>query len=284
MAKSCRTTSSVLATGSNPFVPQVPGATAPTASCTAPSKTWKPCRRRGAKARSGVVIGGGLLGLECAKALRDMGLETHVVEFAPRLMAVQVDEGGGRVLQAQIERLGVQVHTGRNTQQITDGARARHRMVFADGSHLEADMVGLLGRHSAARRAGAAMPAGHWAARGGIAIDSACRTSDHDVYAIGECASWNEQTFGLVAPGYDMARVAARHIAGDAQAAFTGADMSTKLKLMGVDVASIGDAHGKTPAQPKLPVRGRTPPGLQEDRHQRRRQAIAGRGVDWRCG
>ncbi len=193
-----------------------------------------------------MVIGGGLLGLECAKALRDMGLETHVVEFAPRLMAVQVDEGGGRVLQAQIERLGVQVHTGRNTQQITDGARARHRMVFADGSHLEADMVvfsaGIRPRDELARQCLLAI-----GPRGGIAIDSACRTSDHDVYAIGECASWNEQTFGLVAPGYDMARVAARHIAGDAQAAFTGADMSTKLKLMGVDVASIGDAHGKTP-------------------------------------
>ena len=114
-------------------------------------------------------------------------------------MAVQVDEGGGRVLQAQIERLGVQVHTGRNTQQITDGARARHRMVFADGSHPGGRHGGLLSRHSSTRRTGAAMPAGR-GPRGGIAIDSACRTSDHDVYAIGECASWNEQTFGLVAP------------------------------------------------------------------------------------
>ncbi|RZI63966.1 MAG: nitrite reductase (NAD(P)H), partial [Variovorax sp.] len=72
-------------------------------------------------------------------------------------------------------------------------------------------------------------------------------TSDRSVYAIGECASWNEMVYGLVAPGYDMARVTAKHIAGDASAAFCGADMSTKLKLMGVDVASIGDAHGKTP-------------------------------------
>ena len=236
----------VLATGSNPFVPQVPGRDRPHCFVYRTIEDLEAMQAAGAKARSGVVIGGGLLGLECAKALRDMGLETHVVEFAPRLMAVQVDEGGGRVLQAQIERLGVQVHTGRNTQQITDGARARHRMVFADGSHLEADMVvfsaGIRPRDELARQCLLAI-----GPRGGIAIDSACRTSDQDVYAIGECASWNEQTFGLVAPGYDMARVAARHIAGDAQAAFTGADMSTKLKLMGVDVASIGDAHGKTP-------------------------------------
>jgi nitrite reductase (NADH) large subunit len=83
-------------------------------------------------------------------------------------------------------------------------------------------------------------------ARGGIVIDDSCRTSDADIYAIGECALWNGQIFGLVAPGYDMARVVAKQLMGEL-AGFTGADMSTKLKLMGVDVASIGDAHGKTP-------------------------------------
>ena len=95
----------------------------------------------GAQSKTGVVVGGGLLGLECAKALRDMGLEAHVVEFSPRLMAMQVDEGGGRVLRAKVEELGLHVHTGRNTLEITDGARARHRMVFADGTHLEGDMI-----------------------------------------------------------------------------------------------------------------------------------------------
>ena len=200
----------------------------------------------GARARSGVVVGGGLLGLECAKALRDLGLQTHVVEFAPRLMAVQVDEGGGRVLRHKIEALGLQVHTQKNTLQIIDGETARHRMVFADGSHLEADMIvfsaGIRPRDELARASGLNL-----GPRGGIEIDSECRTSDLDIYAIGECAAWNGQTFGLVAPGYDMARVAARHLAGQDDVAFVGADMSTKLKLMGVDVASIGDAHGKTP-------------------------------------
>ena len=236
----------VLATGSLPFVPAVPGRDRPNCFVYRTIEDLIAMKECGARSKSGVVVGGGLLGLECAKALRDMGLETHVVEFAPRLMAVQVDEGGGRALRSSIEALGLHVHTGRNTVEITDGATARHRMVFADGTHLETDMIvfsaGIRPRDELARQCVLAV-----GARGGVAVDTHCRTSDHDVYAIGECASWNDQTFGLVAPGYDMARVAAKHIAGQADAAFTGADMSTKLKLMGVDVASIGDAHGKTP-------------------------------------
>jgi len=236
----------VLATGSVPFVPAVPGRDRANCFVYRTIEDLEAMQECGARSKTGVVVGGGLLGLECAKALRDLGLETHVVEFAPRLMAVQVDDGGGRTLRSKIEQLGVQVHTSRNTVEITDGATARHRMVFADGTWLETDMIvfsaGIRPQDALARQAQLAV-----GPRGGIAIDSHCRTSDPDVYAIGECAAWNEQVFGLVAPGYDMARVAARHIAGEADAAFTGADMSTKLKLMGVDVASIGDAHGKTP-------------------------------------
>jgi nitrite reductase (NADH) large subunit len=236
----------VLATGSYPFVPPVPGRDRPNVFVYRTIEDLEAMNASGARSKSGVVVGGGLLGLECAKALRDMGLDTHVVEFAPRLMAVQVDEAGGRVLRTKIEALGVHVHLNRNTTEITDGATARHRMVFADGTWLETDMIvfsaGIRPRDELARQSVLAL-----GPRGGVAIDSACRTADHDVYAIGECASWNEQTFGLVAPGYDMARVAARHIAGHTDVQFTGADMSTKLKLMGVDVASIGDAQGKTP-------------------------------------
>jgi nitrite reductase (NADH) large subunit len=235
----------VLATGSYPFVPPVPGRDRPNVFVYRTIEDLEAMKASGARSKSGVVVGGGLLGLECAKALRDMGLDTHVVEFAPRLMAVQVDEAGGRVLRTKIEELGVHVHLNRNTTEITDGATARHRMVFADGTWLETDMIvfsaGIRPRDELARQSVLAL-----GPRGGVAIDSACRTADHDVYAIGECASWNDQTFGLVAPGYDMARVAARHIAGQTDVQFTGADMSTKLKLMGVDVASIGDAQGKT--------------------------------------
>ncbi|MFY9810297.1 nitrite reductase large subunit NirB [Aquabacterium sp.] len=236
----------VLATGSTPFVPPIPGRDRDKCFVYRTIEDLKAMKVAGAKSRTGVVVGGGLLGLECAKALCDLGLQTHVVEFAPRLMAVQVDEGGGRILRHKIEALGVNVLTSRSTVKIVDGAEHRHRMVFEDGSYHETDMIvfsaGIRPRDELARQCVLAI-----GPRGGVVIDDHCRTSDHHIYAIGECASWGDQTFGLVAPGYDMARVAARHIAGDAQAAFTGADMSTKLKLMGVDVASIGDAHGKTP-------------------------------------
>jgi len=236
----------VLATGSIPFVPSVPGRNRAHCFVYRTIDDLEAMRACGAKSKTGVVVGGGLLGLECAKALRDLGLETHVVEFAPRLMAVQVDDGGGKVLRGKIEALGVHVHTGRNTVEITDGAGARHRMVFADGTWLETDMIvfsaGIRPQDALARQSALAL-----GPRGGVAVDNHCRSADHHIYAIGECASWNEQLFGLVAPGYEMARVAARHLAGQTDAAFEGADMSSKLKLMGVDVASIGDAQGLTP-------------------------------------
>ncbi|WP_334108695.1 nitrite reductase large subunit NirB [Methylobacillus sp.] len=235
----------VLATGSAPFVPPVPGRDRENCFVYRTIEDLEAMTVAGATAKSGVVVGGGLLGLECAKALRDMRLDTHVVEFAPRLMAVQVDESGGRVLRTKIEELGVHVHTSRNTVNITDGATARHRMVFFDETWLETDMIvfsaGIRPRDELARESGLAI-----GARGGIAIDEFCRSSDHDIYAIGECANWNGQMYGLVAPGYDMARIACAHLSGDFAATFQGADMSTKLKLMGVDVASVGDAHGET--------------------------------------
>ncbi|SMG00820.1 nitrite reductase large subunit NirB [Burkholderia singularis] len=235
----------VLATGSTPFVPPVPGRERAGCFVYRTIEDLEAMQACGARARSGVVVGGGLLGLECAKALLDMGLDTHVVEFAPRLMAVQVDEGGGRMLRGRIEALGVRVHTDKNTLAITDGGMAAHRMQFADGTHLDADMIvfsaGIRPRDEIAGQCGLVI-----GPRGGVAIDEHCMTSDADIYAIGECAAWRGQTFGLVAPGYEMARVVARRLMGG-DAAFAGADLSTKLKLMGVDVASIGDAHGKTP-------------------------------------
>lgn len=234
----------VLATGSYPFVPPVPGRERADCFVYRTIEDLEAMQECGARSRSGVVIGGGLLGLECAKALRDMGLQTHVVEFAPRLMALQVDEAGGRMLRRKIEELGVQVHTGKNTQQVVAGETARHRLEFADGTQLETDMLvfsaGIRPRDELARAAGLAL-----GPRGGVAIDEHCRTSDDSIYAIGECAAWNGMVYGLVAPGYDMARVAANHLAGGVSH-FAGADMSTKLKLMGVDVASIGDAQGAT--------------------------------------
>ncbi|OEZ86587.1 nitrite reductase [NAD(P)H] [Janthinobacterium sp. HH106] len=241
----------VFATGSTPFVPPLPGKERDGCFVYRTIEDLEAMLAWGAKSKTGVVIGGGLLGLECAKALRDLKLDTHVVEFAPRLMAVQVDEGGARVLRRKIEELGVTVHTQKNTLAIVDGESATHRMQFADGSHLEADMIvfsaGIRPRDELARACGLDV-----GPRGGIAIDDRCVTSDPDIYAIGECALWGGLVFGLVAPGYEMARIAARHLLqeeeGEAgEASFKGADMSTKLKLMGVDVASLGDPHGNAP-------------------------------------
>jgi nitrite reductase (NADH) large subunit len=250
----------VLATGSYPFVPPLPGKDRSHCYVYRTIDDLDAITAGARSSKTGVVIGGGLLGLEAAKALTDLKLQTHVVEFAPRLMAVQIDDLGGRLLRRKIEALGVSVHTSKNTREIVDGDGSRHRMVFADGSALETDMIvfsaGIRPRDELARASGLAV-----GERGGIVIDNHCRTSDPDVYAIGECALWNGTIYGLVAPGYDMARVAAEHIRtrvpGPASAneaartpavgEFKGADMSTKLKLMGVDVASIGDAHGNTP-------------------------------------
>ena len=234
----------VIATGSYAFVPPVPGKDRHDCFVYRTIEDLEAMTECGARSKTGVVVGGGLLGLEAAKALRDLGLETHIVEFAPRLMAVQVDDGGGRVLRKKIEELGVTVHTQKSTQEIVDGETGTHRMRFADGSHLDTDMIvfsaGIRPRDDIARASGLEI-----GTRGGIVVDHACRTSDADIFAIGECALWNGQIFGLVAPGYDMARVVARTLSGEA-AQFAGADMSTKLKLMGVDVASFGDAHGAT--------------------------------------
>ncbi|WP_454726544.1 MULTISPECIES: nitrite reductase large subunit NirB [Cupriavidus] len=235
----------VIATGSYPFVPPLPGKDRKDCFVYRTIEDLEAMQECGARAQTGVVIGGGLLGLECAKALRDMGLQTHVVEFAPRLMAVQVDDGGGEMLRRKIEDLGVTTHTRKNTVEIVDGEAGTHRMRFADGSHLDTDMIvfsaGIRPRDELARAAGLAV-----GERGGIAVDNQCVTSDPDVYAIGECALWQGKIYGLVAPGYEMARVAAKHLLGH-QAEFAGADMSTKLKLMGVDVASLGDPHGNAP-------------------------------------
>ena len=236
----------VLATGSYPFVPPLPGRDREACHVYRTIEDLESIRASAAGARVGTVIGGGLLGLEAAKALLDLGLETHVVEFAPRLMALQVDEGGGGMLRRKIEALGVRVHTGKNTREIVAGAATRHRMNFLDETSLDTDVIvfsaGIRPRDDLARSAGLTV-----GERGGIVIDDACRTSDPNIYAIGECALWRGKVFGLVAPGYQMAQTVASRLSGAADAAFTGADMSTKLKLLGVDVASVGDAHAATP-------------------------------------
>src|SRR5262245_20524928 len=234
----------LLATGSAPFVPPVPGHDLPgcfvyrTIEDLEAISAWA----AGHPGGTGAVIGGGLLGLEAAYALKKLGMKVHVIELAPRLMALQLDEAGGAVLRRRIEELGVVVHTATASKEIV-GADGRVRELgFADGSSLDVDAVvfsaGIRPRDELARAAG--LPVGE---RGGIVIDQRCRTADPAIYAIGECASYEGRCYGLVAPGYQMARAALADLCGGDDL-FTGFDMSTKLKLLGVDVASFGDAFG----------------------------------------
>ncbi|MPZ82843.1 MAG: nitrite reductase large subunit [Actinophytocola sp.] len=242
----------VLATGSYPFVPPVPGHDLP--GCHVyrtiddldgirAGVVERAAARRPQGRRAALVVGGGLLGLEAAKALRDMGLSPHVVELAPWLMPMQVDEGGGALLRRLVESLDVTVHAGTGTDAIEqDGSRLLARL--GNGTELDVDLVvfsaGVRPRDDLARAAG--LDIGE---RGGILVDDACRTSDPDVFAVGECACVHGRVYGLVAPGNAMAEVVAdRLLGGDAM--FAAADTSTKLKLLGVDVGSFGDAHGRT--------------------------------------
>lgn len=232
----------ILATGSYPFVPPVPGHDLDPCFVYRTLADLDAIEAAAKTAKTGVVVGGGLLGLEAAKALVDLGLTTHVVEFSDRLMMQQLDAEGGALLRQKITALGVQIHTSKNTQSIDLQSDGSLSMAFADGSQLVTDLLvfsaGIRPRDQLARDAGLEL-----GERGGITIDDNCLTSDPDVYAIGECALWQGRIFGLVAPGYQMAKVVISHLQNSEQA-FTGADMSTKLKLMGVDVASIGDAQG----------------------------------------
>jgi nitrite reductase (NADH) large subunit len=234
----------VLATGSVPFVPPVPGTDAPGVFVYRTIDDLEAIRVWAAGCRTGVVVGGGLLGLEAANALRKLGLGATVVEFAPRLMPVQLDAGAAAVLQERIEALGIGVHTGCAATAVrVEGGQAVGLDIGGWDDPLAADLVvfaaGIRPRDDLARAAGLAV-----GERGGIVVDDTLATSAPDVYAVGECALHRGRVFGLVAPGYQMADVVADRLAGRAGATFTGADTSTKLKLLGVDVASVGDAHG----------------------------------------
>ncbi|GAA3221839.1 nitrite reductase large subunit NirB [Pseudonocardia petroleophila] len=244
----------VLATGSVPFVPPVPGRDLP--GCfvyrtlddldAIRAAAAEAVARPGAGRRSAVVVGGGLLGLEAARALRSLGLSPQVVEIAPRLMPVQVDEGGGALLRRLVESAELAVRCGVSVNGIAED-RGRLVATLSDGVELDADLVvfsaGIRPADALARAAG--LPVGE---RGGVLVDERCRTSDEHVWAIGEVAALEGRTYGLVAPGYAMAEVVAdRLLGGRATMTPEELDMSTQLKMLGVDVASFGDAQATTP-------------------------------------
>jgi nitrite reductase (NADH) large subunit len=245
----------VLATGSAPFVPPVEGHDLAgvfvyrTLDDVEAIRSWATagCTR-------GVVVGGGLLGLEAAGALKALGVDITVVELADRLMAVQVDDQGGRALRRRIEALDIEVRTGVMANKVTathDG-RAAGLELEGDEPDIQAEIVifaaGVRPRDEIARAAGLDM-----GERGGVRVDDTCRTSDPRVWAVGECAAHRGgRPYGLVAPGYRMAEVLAARLAGDTEPEFVGADMSTKLKLLGVDVAAVGDAFARTEGAEEL--------------------------------
>jgi nitrite reductase (NADH) large subunit len=237
----------VLATGSRAFVPPVPGHRLPACHVYRTLDDLDAIRADAIRAGdgvAGVVVGGGLLGLEAANALRQFGLTPHIIERSPRLMSQQLDEAGGALLTRMVGALGITVHLNAETDSI-ESADDGVRVNLADGSAIDAALVifaaGVRPRDELGRAAGLPI-----ADRGGILTDSTCRTADPDVYAIGEVAAIDGRCYGLVGPGYTSAEVAVDRLLGGV-AEFGDADVSTKLKLLGVDVASFGDAMGATP-------------------------------------
>lgn len=240
----------IIATGSGAFVPPINGVDKKGVFVYRTLEDLDAILDYSKKAKSAAVIGGGLLGLEAAKAVLDMNLAAHVVEFAPRLMPRQLDEAGSSILQGKLEALGINILLSKNTQKITGNGKLTG-LEFTDGSKLETDMLiisaGIKPRDELAAECGLAT-----AARGGVIVNEFLQTEDPDIYAIGEAASYKEMVYGLVAPGYEMASQVVNQIVNDEVKPFMGFDMSTKLKLIGVDVASFGDPFGQI--EPTIPI------------------------------
>eukprot|EP00529_Nitzschia_sp_RCC80_P003114 CAMPEP_0113494840 /NCGR_PEP_ID=MMETSP0014_2-20120614/29309_1 /TAXON_ID=2857 /ORGANISM="Nitzschia sp." /LENGTH=1122 /DNA_ID=CAMNT_0000388735 /DNA_START=417 /DNA_END=3785 /DNA_ORIENTATION=- /assembly_acc=CAM_ASM_000159 len=258
----------VLATGSFPFVPPIPGKQRPGVFVyrTIEDLEGMLAYAKENNVESAAVIGGGLLGLEAAKAAQDMGLKSHIIEFADILMCRQIDQGGHNALVEKIESMGLQVHCGARTESFVgqDGSTDMEstspvsalRFSNEGWDDLPVQMVivsaGIKPRDDIARSGTTPEGALALGERGGIVVDEHMRTTSDDIYAIGEIALYNNFIYGLIAPGYTMAGVAAKSVAKDLGIAgltdvddaelptFTGADMSTKLKLLGCDVASFG--------------------------------------------
>ncbi len=229
----------IIATGSSAFVPSIPGVEKEGVFIYRTIEDLEMISAYAKKAKKGAVIGGGLLGLEAAKAMLDLGItDTQVIEFASKLMPRQIDEAGSNILKTKLESLGLTIHTNKNTTEIL-GDDCITAMQFSDNTILPVDMLiisaGIKPRDELAKLAG--LETGK---RGGIVVNDTMQTNDPFIFAIGECALHNNMIYGLVAPGYEMAEVVSTNIAGGNKY-FTGYDMSTKLKLIGVDVASFGD-------------------------------------------
>jgi nitrite reductase (NADH) large subunit len=231
----------VLATGSRAFVPDFQGSTLPGVFVYRTIDDLEAIIERARTARQVAIIGGGLLGLEAARALMDLGLKAHVIERGSGLMARQLTPDASALLRTKIEALGVRIHSPKNTNEVVQHGLGL-RMHFTDGTSFDTDFLvvaaGITPRDELARAAG--LVCGR---RGGIEVDDLLTTADPHIHAIGECASHRGITYGLAAPGYLMAEHLVESFAGTPRP-FTGSPLATRLKLLGVDVFSAGDFQG----------------------------------------
>jgi nitrite reductase (NADH) large subunit len=228
----------VFSTGSLAYVPPIDGIGLPHVFLYRTMRDVRAIRERARTARTAAVIGGGLLGLEAARALQQLGLELLILESAAAVMPAQLDQAAGKELERQIAALGIRVETASLIKRIEADGEQR-RLVFSDGTSVAVDMVvvaaGVRPRSDLAATCGL-----RCSPSGGIVVDDLLRTSDPNVRAIGECASHRSRTWGLVAPAYAMADALAASLTGD-RSRFAGGAPSTRLKLMGVDVTTAGE-------------------------------------------
>ncbi|WP_432284589.1 nitrite reductase large subunit NirB [Aminobacter sp. BA135] len=227
----------VVATGSVPFIIPVPGTDLPGVLTYRDLDDVNAMLLAAQSRARAVVIGGGLLGLEAAAGLKEQGMDVTVLHVMPTLMERQLDPAAGYLLQKAVEARGIKVMTKANTKAIVGDGKVEG-VELADGTIIPATLVvmavGIRPNASIARDAGIDT-------NRGITVDHGMRTSDPDILALGECAEVGGQVYGLVAPLYEMARVAAAHLAGDETAGFVHSDTPTKLKVTGIDLYSLGD-------------------------------------------
>ena len=225
----------VLATGSRPRVPQIPGVQLPGVFTFRDLRDTERLRARSVRSRRAVILGGGLLGLETARAMQRHGIAVTVVEHAPRLMAAQLDTDAAQALQDQVTTLGIDVLCGQRVTQIVGGESVK-AVQLASGLTLACDTVVLAA--GVVPNIQLALAAGLSVGRG-IRVDDALRTSDPHIYAVGECAEHREKVYGFVAPGLEQAAVAASNIVGE-PATYRGSVAAAQLKVVGVPVLSVG--------------------------------------------
>lgn len=226
----------VLATGSRPLAPAIPGLDLPGVCAfrdIAGVEAMVAAARTGGRA---VVIGGGLLGLEAAWGLTRRGMTVAVVHLMPSLMERQLDTTAAALLQRDLEHRGIEFFLDSETEEIF-GDRRVAGVRLADGSELPADLVvlavGIRPNIDLARTAGLDL-------NRGIRVGDDLRTSDPAIWAVGECAEHNGRTYGVVAPLWEEARVCAARLSGDTRAAFAPPPLFTSLKITGIDVFSVG--------------------------------------------